>query len=530
MKRYFRTGLFALLSFAMLTTGFNGILPDAFGAGKAQASDKKAIEYKTVLPGVYDKEEQELVDAINAYFSGDSKELGEKLAAQVAGKKPTAVLSGKETTLDMELNSGNPLVDVTIGDKDVLAKAYVLNPLNPLYTDREYSRKVKGGYIAAPFTIDIGPAFPYVPKGTDVWIANDDYTTLRGLDHEVTFYRPIYAGDTLQGMLTKQGFEDISDPNGSTMRRIRAIGETELYNQKGQKVMSAVYRGVETYKVFKDQSMAASYDKSKTIYWAKYVDWEKIRPIHKYTEEDWKYIKELWSNEVIRSSKTLYYEDVNIGDEPTWTVEGPITEEDRWNGGGAIRLEKPNSVREALTASASNEESTGGRGGGPMGRGKLETYQDDNGMYHIKTDSNGQQGGAPPMGTQHKNARSSFMNTAGRDYATRFITNWMGDDGWLYKMAWRLAFCWDGGHNMFPAESDRPSYLLKVPYLKEQGKFMNTHGFVGDVSITKGYVCDKYVKNGKHYVDVVVWCETIEGEIWAECYAVVELPSSSCGG
>ena len=54
---------------------------------------------------------------------------------------------------------------------------------------------------------------------------------------------------------------------------------------------------------------------------------------------------------------------------------------------------------------------------------------------------------------------------------------------------------------------------------------MNTHGYVGDVGITKGYVCDKYVKDGKHYADLVVWCETIEGDIWAECYAVVELPS-----
>jgi hypothetical protein len=524
MKKNVTARLFVLLSFLFVTIGISGRLPDTYAADSAvaQSTGKNTIEYKTVFPGVYDKDEQELVDATKAFFSGDSKQLAEKLKAQVvAKKKQTAKLGGKDVTLDMELNSGNPLVSATIGDNDLLAKAYVLNPRNPLYTDRAYSIKAKGGFIAAPFTVDIGPAFPYVPKGTDIWVANDDPTTLRGLDHEITFYKPIMAGDTLQGVLTKQTFEDISDAKGSTMRKLRAIGETELYNQKGEKVMSGVYRGVETYKIFKDRSMAASYDKPLTIYWAKYVDWEKIRPIHQYTDADWAKIKELWSKESIRGSKTLYWQDVKIGDEPAWTVDGPITEEDRWNGGGVIRLQKPNSVRDALTAAASNDSS--------MGSGKVETYKDDYGIYHVKTSTTGgQPGGGAPGGAQNKNARSTFMNTAGRDYATKFITNWMGDDGWLYKMSWRLAFCWDAGKNMFPANSDRPSYLLKVPYLKEKGKFMNSHGFVGDTAITKGYVCDKYIKDSKHYVDVVVWCEDIEGNIWAECYAVVELTSNSC--
>lgn len=88
-----------------------------------------------------------------------------------------------------------------------------------------------------------------------------------------------------------------------------------------------------------------------------------------------------------------------------------------------------------------------------------------------------------------------------------------------------IAFSMDVGRNQFPEDFDRPSYLYKVPYLAEQGKFMLTHGFEGDLAITKAYVCDKYVKDGKHYVDLVVWLETIDGELWSECYAVVELPS-----
>jgi len=126
-------------------------------------------------------------------------------------------------------------------------------------------------------------------------------------------------------------------------------------------------------------------------------------------------------------------------------------------------------------------------------------------------------------GKKEPNQRSVFQNTEGRKYGVRMVTNWMGDDGFLHKFAWRVAN--DTDHNKFPEDYDRPSYLLKVPYLKEQGKFVISHGYEGDVGITKGYVCDKYVKDGKHYVDLVLWSETIEGYIWSECYAVVELPS-----
>jgi hypothetical protein len=137
----------------------------------------------------------------------------------------------------------------------------------------------------------------------------------------------------------------------------------------------------------------------------------------------------------------------------------------------------------------------------------------------------GQRGASPDVPISAPLAGAG-VRMGGSEYAARFLNNWKGDDGWLYKIAWHVAFRWDAGlRNMYPADSDRPSYLLKVPYLKEQGRFMDSHPDIGDISITKGYVCEKYVENGKHYVGLVVWCENIEGGIWCECYAVVELPS-----
>jgi hypothetical protein len=159
--------------------------------------------------------------------------------------------------------------------------------------------------------------------------------------------------------------------------------------------------------------------------------------------------------------------------------------------------------------------------------GTPELEKDDHGIYQVKS-GGGMGMGGPPMGMakeKHPNERSVFMNTKGRQYGVRMVTNWIGDDGFLHKFAWRVIN--DTDHNKFPGTLDRPSYLLKVPYLKEAGKYVTTHGYEGDVGITKGYVCDKYVKDGKNYVDLVVWSETIEGHIWSECYAVVELPSKN---
>jgi len=179
-----------------------------------------SVEFKKVYPGVYDKDEKELLDLTLDYFSGSPDELGAKVKAQAAGKRlPHA----------MELNPGHDLIDTTLGTNDLLLTAYQYNPVNPLFGDSGYSKKCGyGGHLAAPFTVDIGPSFPYMPKGTDIWVSNDDFTIGRGLDHEVTFYKPILAGDSVYSILTRQALVDVTSPEGSTMRKFRVIGEDKL--------------------------------------------------------------------------------------------------------------------------------------------------------------------------------------------------------------------------------------------------------------------------------------------------------------
>ena len=227
----------------------------------------------------------------------------------------------------------------------------------------------------------------------------------------------------------------------------------------------------------------------------------QFRQCHTYTEEDYARIRELWRNEYIRGKKTLYWEDVNIGDEPAPTCDGPITAIDMIRLHGETILRSPD-MRSAIL------------------KGETSWYEtDDYGMFYMDWAQHYCDRNIP-------GARPVYYNTTARNQCLRMLTNWCGDDGFVTKVAWRLIY--ETGHpfNTFPETWDRPSYLFRVPYLKEAGRFMNTHGIVGDTSISRGYVTGKYVgRDGGHYVDLTGWVEDLEGNIMQELAFTVLLPS-----
>lgn len=502
------------------------LITGGFGLGISAALGEEYYgidaEFKTVYPGIYDEREQEVYEKIWKILSGGQDELAGKIEAQSKGKR---YYTGPDIqSRQVEFNSAwTPIKYYTPGTNDLVSAAKQLTPRNPLFKDPEYAANTKyGALIAAPFAVDMGVGLPYTPKLTEayVWVENKGPASLGGLDHVVTFYKPIYASDTLHSFVTRQEIVDVTPSEGFNARLFRTIGEGDMYNQNGEKVMHIYHSAIEVFKVFKDPSVADKFEgKVPTNATVRlFKDWTEVRPAHVYTDEEWENIKEIWGKEYVRGADTLYWEDVKIGDEPAWTCDGPVVSDNQSAGGGFGPMNTV-SVRDVLMGTVSTDQSPMGQMMAP----KVELHKDENGIYRVKAGEMGMGNPFMDTGAKHPNQRSVFQNTEGRKYGIRMVTNWMGDDGFLHQFAWRVAN--DTDHNKFPAEFDRPSYLLKVPYLKEQGKFTSTHGYEGDVGITKGYVCDKYVKDGKHYVDLVIWSETIEGYIWSECYAVVELPS-----
>ena len=85
-----------------------------------------------------------------------------------------------------------------------------------------------------------------------------------------------------------------------------------------------------------------------------------------------------------------------------------------------------------------------------------------------------------------------FMNTGFLTAATvRLLTDWMGAEGRLCK------------------------YRIE----------MRKMNLLGDVMTVKGRVTDKYIREGDHYVDADVWCETEAEGVTTPCKATLIVPS-----
>ena len=124
--------------------------------------------------------------------------------------------------------------------------------------------------------------------------------------------------------------------------------------------------------------------------------------------------------------------------------------------------------------------------------------------------------------------RSIIMNFHARDTAFRMITNWCGDHGWVSNIKWRIMRK-TPGYDTPDFPDNPPSFLADVPAAVdpqiENWYDDQQHGLEYDFLITKGYVTKKYVKDGKHCVDLAWWISRLFGKVYEEGIATVELPS-----
>ena len=430
-------------------------------------------EFEVFYPGVYTDEEAEALGKLN-----------EEL------KQPAPVMQGPMA------------MDKDVTEADMLAFNRIWSPLNPYYTDPAYA-EAHGGMTSFPCFVECVGRSPMLPPvlGDSIPPFVPGPKIPGGLfDNEIQQYAPIRPGDHLTVKSGERYVEDITPEGGVPYRVFRCVAANEMYNQKGELVIRGIAGGTTGLVKYKDGhhvDMASVPVPDLRVGHFSIVRGEP----HTYTEADYDFIKDLWSKEEIRGENTLYWEDVNIGDEPAWTCDGPTTASDLiayhpMHG-------NPMMVRQAMTS------------------GKMfGMVKDPYGMYYHDTALHSTNLNIP-------NARPYHFNTTCRNQILRMVTNYMGNEGQVRAIGWRLGEEQKAGEawNKWPEGFARESWLLKVPALKETGKFMAHHAMVGDLSICKGYVYDKYAKDGEYFIEMACWTETIEGYITQECRAVVKLPA-----
>lgn len=498
-----------ILSLLLITIGW------AQAAEQAKAAGNVESDFVTLYPGVFTEKEK----------AGVEKWIAENKAIDDRG--PVDIKALIKGTLPKDTPG--------VGTKLVVTREMLLynsgkyDPENPVLNVAEYAKKL--GYkdiIAYPtFAPNDDVIMPKYPSRDKLLVSD--------LNHNITYYRPIYPGDTIYTVINKRYFIDATPPEGDTYRRVCIYSEASLYNQNSEKVNDAIFRCTENIRILKEGKTAIG-DGGPMPAWES-PDW-KSRPNHIYTDADWDKIKKLWSEEKRQGATPLYWEDVKVGTYTTKTVDGPIMAsvtptEPFGMGTGGSRTLKKEIMDPAIFKTMKKDEN------GIW----LPAKQSD----YIPTLPPLGQGGkepaaappaAPPAASDintadiHKSAgsdRAVIFNFVGRDFAIRNINNWMGDNGWLYNIRWSImapsAIKAVGKRTIQSPITER--YVQRVPILAQANKVVNAHPLSYDVGIVQAYVENKYVRNNEFFVDLVWWVEDILGNIWEEGGATVKLPSKN---
>lgn len=475
--------------------------------------DPRALErtqFEILSPGIYIGYEKDKVAAYAALNKAINERPPLDLDKLVKGELPA------------DTPGLGPIIDVSEDWLRYQNDKY--DPLNPIRHDKTVA--LQAGYRDVPAyptfaAHDDSVMTPWPPEARDRLLVSD-------LNHSVTNYLPVYAGDRLFIVIDHRDVTDMTPTNGGTRRIVVLESKASIYNQKKQKVSDMVFRVTEHLSIFKDRSKVASNPTFAQIWEA--PDWT-ARPEHVYTDKDWDFIKSVWSREHIQGSKPLYWEDVKVGDKPAWTIDGPIEESPTPTWGMGMGSGGSRSIRQEIMS----KDGFSGLIRNPV-----------DGIWRLK-DPNLERPkfpplpvikGAPPPVPRpgevntaeiHKErvSRSALVNFAGRDYAIRHITNWMGDNAWLENVSWAIMdprAHWKNGMAVMP-NPDARHFVSRVPGMADA--YVSVHGLTKDVALVKSEVTGKRVRNDAHEIELIWWIENLDGQIWEEGSAIVQLPSRS---
>jgi len=434
---------------------------------------------------------------------------------------------------------------------------------NPLFSDKTYAKKTKYGDVIA-FPLILQPElWPQMSNAKGLV----DYMVVNGLNCTYNYYKPFYEGDTLYQVIDNQHYVDITPAAGSHYRTLTMSGTARIFNQKAELVAESASILKESYRRHKDP---AKRNPSGNKAWES-PDWWS-RKAHQYTDKDWEEIIGIWKNEKYRGAEPLYWDDVNIGDEPPPRAAGPFLADEigvdmlfnipdwstkiknnvldpktfakmkknkqgiyvlpeylekkpkgQGSGSGMGVFEMPVSGEIKQEAGAGGPQGEGDRGGAPQGSGSNGGMPQSGGQMVQET---------PEIA--NRDGRAVIQNGVCPKWVAGMLINWIGDQGWLQRIGWDIMSILPGypdsvippiTKEMMPALFDQVPYLEKVPYMR--GIRPAWHALEGDTIICRAYVTNKYSKNNEYFVDLIFWCQTLDKYYVEEGHATVKLPKKA---
>jgi len=382
---------------------------------------------------------------------------------------PKMAVRGVYTKAQQEmLDESNKIADTLVGwakspikmvatEESIIRWAIGVDYWNPLWRDQNYAENTRWGSIIA---------FPgYLERfGTgdfhSAWKpeAGSFGSGTRYIGDDFEFFQPVRPGDTFRAWRRRPFMEDITNLDGEGPLTFKIlINDVDYINQKDELVC--------TFKRYMQETIiSGERERNESLPETKF----------KYTEEHLEFINKIANDEKIQGEEINYWEDVNIGDQPQAVIHGPTTVWDQIAfamGRGDIFIP----LREVA------KKQMGGVGG-PL-------YDAELGVIH-----NGEeQHYSDYVAQTNGNAQSYLFGPLSRSVMTRFVTNWMGDDGEIRKLNYR--------------------HMSLTP--------------VGDTRICRGEVFNKRIENGEYLVDLKIWLQDLRGQITEAATVSVSLLSKN---
>jgi hypothetical protein len=462
-------------------------------------------EYRKVFPGVWTERE---AAPVREYLAD---------AEAIRRRGPIDVKALVEARLPASTPGLGPVIDVTEDWVRYNNRKY--DPENPLLNSGEYARQAGFSDISAYLSFGAhDDSFMIHYPG-----ASRDRLLVSELNHEIVSHTPIHPGDRLFLVADERELLDLTPAEGATWRSLAINYRGSIYNQNAVRVSDVIFRVVESIRVLAndaDRPVNADFG----AIWVG-PDWMRRRP-HYYTDEDWQWIRGVLARERRRGAEPLYWQDVKVGDRPVPTLDGPVevsvSPVPPWGmGSGGSR-----SIKAELLNPKFSSRLIRGRKDGIFRLPSRADYMPAPPSQQLPPGAPSPEMGAVDSRDIHREGavRSPLVNYMGRDYAIRHLSNWMGERGTLRSIAWSIM---DpralDRHGLKVAANPRAVHWLNhVPAL--QGRFVETHGLTQDIAYIQSEVVAKYVRDGRASAELVWWVETIEGQIWEEGKAIIELP------